>query len=458
MVISLSICYLHAVTTNRTFISPSLWQQKIARVANEEYALDVTFHVQKTNNKNALGKAIGFKDQNNLLFQFVPTKQNAHHDRYFLHYPTAFDYSLRLRPERHEYGVNFSMQKKLFDGKLILDVGAPLLFISHRLNPNFSATLLDPRFVGGENALKNYFFGEAITYPTLLVGNPLLQTFRQDKLQNLLMYRRRDSTQLADITSRLWFQCIDTDFSKGFLGLGVIAPMSPRSKSRYLFEPLSGTHGHGGMELLWQSRHTLFSRGIYEVGMRFNASLRWLFARDEKRTLGIKGRNYGHYILLGKRGGHSFIPAANILTKNFEIKQGLQFQSSAQVYIERGAWRLNFSHTLLRQERERGKLREKFKEDTYAIAHVRADSTFIFGNDPADFDTYDQDWLSRNDLDTSSLFSPSALLSRITTEMSREWTMFGGDFEMHIQAWSDLFCSRLLPSSIGVSVGINARI
>lgn len=157
-------------------------------------------------------------------------------------------------------------------------------------------------------------------------------------------------TRVADIDLRFGYEWLQYDPYHLESFVGIVIPTGNRPKAEHLFEPIVGNGGHVGLE--WGA---VYSMKIWEceereatLTMEHSAVNKYLFKREQKRSLDLKYKPWSRYIQLYKDvteaqaaadadDAFSFTPGINILTREVDVTPGYQFQlNSAFIFDWKG--------------------------------------------------------------------------------------------------------------------------
>ena len=146
----------------------------------------------------------------------------------------------------------------------------------------------------------------------------------------------------------------------------------------------------------------------------------YLLSNKQKRTLGLKGHNFGHYRLLGKNETPAWtplVPAANILTMNVGVYPGMQVALDLQGNYRFKKFCIGIGYGLFLNQDENVVIKDAWKEETYGIANPGFDTgldTFGEDNDHFDARLSDDTWIKKSDLDITSAATPSQLSHKLS--------------------------------------------
>lgn len=189
--------------------------------------------------------------------------------------------------------------------------------------------------------------------PEGIIAYPNLETaFQQETWEygKIEMGGSLKKTGVADIDLRFGYEWLQYDPYHLESFVGIVIPTGNRPKAEHLFEPIIGNGGHVGLE--WGA---VYSMKIWEceereamLTMEHSAVNKYLFKREQKRSLDLKYKPWSRYIQLYENleaaqaagttaDAFSFTPGINILTRDVDVTPGYQFQlNSAFIFDWRG--------------------------------------------------------------------------------------------------------------------------
>jgi len=275
----------------------------------------------------------------------------------------------------------------------------------------------------------------------------------QVPLTNAKLAQRKSTTGLGDIELGIRYDIVNKQILKMDMGLRGIIPCANKPTGKFLFEPLRGHEGHGAIGFDIQASRLIydnFSTTLQFVGM-FDAL--YFFSTDQKRTLGIKNRRLGQYVLLGQAGQTKLLPAANVLTMPLRIAGYTELSASCGLNGNHYGWFGSLNYQLKTREEECIKIKNCWNNTTYAVSSFSFDGD-QFGASPNDFDLYANDWITQQDLDFQAATTPGFLLHEIDLILGKVVDL-GSQTLLFSAGFSAEFSGRNFPAkSWGVEIGI----
>ena len=373
--LAVSASHVQATTyTNKTTLVPRShgvnlalentagWYDLIHRKADDKFGgnFQAAFFYADSTNKKELGKYFGVDSVNSFTFaipagaigantgtQFGIGDNNDLNTFAFIHdQANAVGAETKvatatLNPEQKAIGVYFNYHQdfcKILEG-LYLRINLPVVNVEN--NANLNIVGVTPAPAGNANATTlTQFFNGTLPNPAVLAANS------QVPLTNALLTNQKSSyTGVADIDIILGYDFLAKEEFHASINLGLSIPTGNKPDGKRVFQAIVGNGqyvGFGaGLDL-----GACFWGEEGEGGVRVHGALnyRYLFESREKRTLGIKGQQYGQYELLGTVNNPAaaapLIPAANVTTLNVNVTPGSQVD--AIIALGYGMWGLTF--------------------------------------------------------------------------------------------------------------------
>lgn len=344
-------------------------------------SLQVVGFYQENTNEEDLGKYFGFNSERTL---FVGRNGDAGVDidkRQLLHdsqasrnadpVSTNFTGSINLDMKHEAAGIRIDYYQGL-DGLikgLYFKVRAPIIWQENTSNLGLTGSLtatINADQDGTTNAvtrgINHYFSGNL----TQTAGS--IYSDEQSALTHAKIVGSDSNTSLADIDIVLGWNFWEEKKNHSGLNLGITIPTSNTPKGEYIFEAQTGNRGHWGLGAGFDTKISLWKNE--DQVLEFDAVLDWryLFEDTEKRTLGLKGKNWGQYFMIGTIGTAGVLPAANILTQNLDVRPGNQIDSRFGLAYRTSGFTADLGYGLYARESERVKIKDSFNESLYGYA------------------------------------------------------------------------------------------
>ncbi len=290
--------------------------------------------------------------------------------------------TIALDPEHSFYGVRFDYHQdldKILKG-LYLCASLPIVHVENdpELSVVSNGTLPAANLAAGadtslKNNLEKYFRGE---FENTQANN------LQAKLTNAKIVSS-DETGVADIDIALGYKFLNKEKYHAALAIAVTIPTGDEADGVTMFEALVGNGKHFGLGGDFCAGARVWGDMDHNIKVMLKMKYRYLFENSEKRTLGIKGRNFGQYFLLGKRdaaGAKQLIPAANVTTLNVDVTPGSQFDGVLAFAYNNGGFCFDLGYNMYFREDEDVELKDTFETGLYTIAARSADTANAFAN------------------------------------------------------------------------------
>lgn len=344
--------------------------------------LQVTGFFRRDQNKSDIGKYFGRNGRNNVQICFDPAPATCHQSSELVHNAGSIDDlklkgCVELNPYRKMRGVHFSYLQQLtkVSKNLFFNIHAPLVHVTNRVNTK----MCDQKKVkinGVEKGLVDYFAGRLVQ-----VDNPNKQEAL--KYAKIDVCKKHSRTDIADVEALLSYQFEKNDHYYLRPFAGVVIPTSNKPTGEYLFEPVTG-HGRqwgigGGVEAM----ATLYKDDDTSFDLTCAYHVKHFFSNTQKRTLGIRESDWSkivawsQYMLWGENGKQGVFPAANVLTRDVKVQQGLLFDCYINCNLYHNNWMFNLGYNYFSRAAEDVSVK-CWPNNTYARAYVTYDTTTPF--------------------------------------------------------------------------------
>lgn len=398
-------------STNKTFLMPrpqgvnlpiekTIFMELVNRKSHKKFGgnLGITTFYQRSESKNDVAAYFLVKNKSTIDFNASPNKgadsnktswTNDVDPTYINHRrdldqktattENALHNTLNLAPQQTVWALQFDYKQDLravLTG-LYAYVHMPIAYVQNKTDLTFKSD--NPQVA---TDMKNLFNG------TFHNTDPLKHDLGA-YLTNAKIGGQKTAIGFADIDLGLGYTFLNQERYNAAIAIAFTIPTGNKAKGEYLFEPIYGNGNHFalGADLCGQARLV----GSFEHNLKINVAgkYRYLFEHNEQRTLGIKGREFGQYFLLGKSSTlieQELIPAANVLTLPVDVTPGNQFDGIASLTYNRRGLTIDFGYNLYYRESEKINLRSIFPDNTYAIAARGFDTATAFTINTANVD------------------------------------------------------------------------
>lgn len=276
--------------------------------------------------------------------------------------------SLSLDPQQQAYGIRFDYVQdlsKILKG-LYLNVSLPVVHVENDLNVDVDAK---------DNAdlqkkLAHYLKGD---FENTEANNLTA------KLTHAKMGCEQSETGVADIDVALGYKFLNKENYHAALALAVTIPTSDEADGVHAFEAIVGNGKHFGLGGDLCAGARVWGDVDHNIKLYLTAKYRYLFENSEHRTLGIKDRAFGQYLLLGKEGQAGLIPAANVTTLDVDVTPGSQFDGILGLAYNNGGFTFDLGYNMYFREDEDVDLKNCFKDGVYAVAARNFDTATVGG-------------------------------------------------------------------------------
>ena len=226
-------------------------------------------------------------------------------------------------------------------------------------------------------------------------------------------------TGFADVECTLGYECGNGYYLRPFVG--AVIPTGNRPNGEYLFEPVLGSAGQWGVAAGFEGMTVAYETPDTIIDLVGSGQIKYFFNNRQKRTVGFKSsdwssrRSWGHYELFGEDGKAGVFPAANVLTRDVKVQQGVVFDSHLGCNFRHRRCMINLGYNYYSRARESVKVRH-WDDDSYALASTayRTDATFDIDSDPNPFTTDNLDGpITKEMIDTSVAESPALVSHKL---------------------------------------------
>ena len=174
----------------------------------------------------------------------------------------------------------------------------------------------------------------------------------QAKLDRARIRGDQNNTELGDLDILVgWDFYREADAHVG-VNVGLTFPTSSEGGATHVFDSQAGNGDHWGLGAGATATFTPWSDSDQELEVVFALNYRYLFESSERRTLGIKGHNWGQYMNIGTIGCVGIQPAANALTSNVDVTPGSEVDALIGLAYTWDDWTLDIGYNIYARESE----------------------------------------------------------------------------------------------------------
>ena len=394
-------------TTNKTFLMPrsqnanlameyttynELIQHKDGDFFGANFQV-VPFYMESSDSDD-IGKYFGINDRSNIRLgnaALITARAadfnygNMIHDNA----ATAGVGTVNYDPDLQAYGarIDYYQDLEMIVEGLYLKIALPIVHIENDMNIKTDVTTASNYF--DATNLSDYFKGS--------YSKPVGDADAQESLEYAKINGSQSETSVADIDFILGYKFFDNEDYYVGLNIGLTIPVGNDSDGTWAFEPIVGNGGHWAIGGGFDASTKLWEDGDQNIKLTAVANYRYLFEGTEKRTLGLilpdsSKISWGQYSLVGKlgevRNTTQLIPAANILTKDFDVEPGSQFDSAVYFTYNNGGLTIDLGYNFFWKESEDVHLKSAWTDSEYGIAYIDSNMsqafTFIVSTDHGD--------------------------------------------------------------------------
>lgn len=398
------------------------WHDLINKKAPDLFGghLQVAGFYQRSTNNCLLGQYFGIKEHSTVSLGRVniganPAAKVIEQDfdiLYMLHqFDNAIvnnDATVNLAPEQTVSGAYVTYYQNLdtlLKG-LYFNLVIPVVRVENDLNFEVSGLR--------SSDVRKFFVG---TYKDVTIFNA------QDPLKKALMNGCKSvEVGVADIDFMFGYAFWDKQYAHASLNLGITIPTGNQPRGEHVFEAVVGNGRHHGFGIggdLW-----VHVWGDLEHNLKWlmKVNYRYLFASKEIRTLGLRGRDWGQYHLLGSildGENNRGIPAANILTRRVEVTPGSQVDLITALtyncpsFCQKDSMSFDLGYNLYFREHEAVVMKDCIDAKTYGV--LARNYSFAIGKFTGASNQIDdgKTTLTNDDIDTCAAETPRQLTHKI---------------------------------------------
>lgn len=411
-----------AYMPNRFNFNNFFKQSKAPRILDAKLDIDA-FHFFSSRS-NQIGKYFGVNEKNEFLIQGKGSAETDNLDIASQFLMQQLDLNdthhanIKLLPEVQHAGVNFGIIFGLnrMSEKLALKINVPYQRVHKNMRMGFSSS---------DNAvmknIKNYLMGDYSL------------TNSQEALRYAKITDQQEKRGIPFVDVSLAYNLSNDSDLRNTIKASLIIPTNSDGTAEYLFEPVLGNAGHLGINLGLEGSKKIFDGKKGSLDLLWDCNYQYLFDATEKRTLGIKGANWGQYYLLGKNGViGALIPAANILTQDVKVLPGAQINSNIEALFGYHSSRISVGGTFVARRDEKVRLKTPFPAQTYAVADTNFEPN---PNPPVAFslaladvaDSYSTYGLNENNIDLTVAETPGSFLYKFYAQYAYDYAKINSE-------------------------------
>jgi len=393
----------------------------------------------KSTDEADLGRYFGADGKNVISFKnqdaagFVNMSYIVHDSRDVLSAnPSPGEYLAlaKLEPEQTTYGVMLSFCQdfeRTIKG-LSFKINMPVVQVENNMNIKITTEKESAHYK--ENILRDYFSGKLLQ-PAAGLGNSQI-ALTHAKIDD----QDHEASGIADVDVMIGYKVFDKKKFMLCINAGVVIPTGNSPDGEWLFEPIYGNAGHwavgGGAKFcgkLWEC-----NKNEQSVKTTLCANYRYLLKEKEKRTLGIKLKNFeagppadptfdvyiegfSQYYTIAQAGDTYSTPAANVLTRDLYVEPKSQVDAIAALTYNYKNFTFDLGYNLFWKDQESVTVKH-WEETKYGIPAKDWDGSAALDGDAAD------NWaankkidegaaINKADLDINAARTPSYLTHKI---------------------------------------------
>lgn len=450
-----------SATTEKTFLSApartdlyfhirDLWEQNIELKRRDHIGgrVLVTTSYRQSYDDGELGRYFGVNDNSSIVIgkridnAGVLIDPNVDIDKRRVIFDQAIpeaNATINLKPQRSVFDFIISYEQSLdrWCNGLSARIIIPFEWVTHTLNH----VVCSNNVAVGEELAK-FFAG-------------IFEQDLQQPLTKAKFSQKQSTSGISDIELAARYNLVNKQTLKLDIGLEGIIPTSNKPSGEFLFEPVRGHAGHGGIGVNMHASHLLYDDFYTTVQLMAMVQARYFFSTTHKRTVSLKDWRFGHYILLGQAGETKLLPAANVLTMPLDVNGYTEICTSFGLHGNHHGWFGSLAYQIKTREEEKLRLNCAWNNARYAVTSFSFDGS-PFGSAPTDFDRFANDWITTRDLDVQAAATPGFLLHDMSLMLGKVFDFDARTVVFYVGASSE-FSDRNFPAkSWMLSMGLGA--
>jgi len=368
-----------------------------------------TYIYRHSDNRRKIGKYFGRNGWNEIKIGSGQTDFQAS-NLVFTDDPDSISLAgtIEILPSQKIKGVHLSYIKRLIQisKKLFINVAMPVVRVTNYLN----ARVLNEK----QQTIEGTQFGPFCYFTGHLqqkTGN-----FKQEPLCAARMScgKKRSKSGVADIDCCLGYQFGLEDTYYLCPRLSMVIPTGNRPCGCYLFEPVLGHGKQWGIGFGVEAMTVLHKNEETKLDLTCSYEIKHFFSNTQKRTVGFRSddwssvKAWSQYELLGEQGKYGVFPAANVLTRDVRVHQGLLFDCYVNLNFQHRGCFLSVGYNYFSRAEEDVRVR-CWPEDRYALVnpnHYTSNTRFTIVSDPTPADDNLEGPIQRAMLDGSVAATP----------------------------------------------------
>ncbi|MCK4517729.1 hypothetical protein KAT92_03065, partial [Candidatus Babeliales bacterium] len=382
--------------TNKSFFAPrphnpnlameqTTWHKQTALIDDDKFCgtIQATGFYDNSQNEKDLGQFFGVTNtrNSNSIDDFIdvasflaygaggnPAKvhlitEDLFHNHNYTTQKSKLADKIMLRPDHESYGLRLDYHQKLdnFIKGLFFKVTMPIVHAKTSLGYSSTAATPNKQLLAKGGTLS----GASKSLTDFLTGN-VANTDAHDKqgaLTKMKWHNSNSETGIADIDVTLGYNFLYKNDRHANVNIGLTIPTGNDPDGNFLWEAVVGNGGHWALGAGVDAGFQIWKDEDKSLDILFAANYRYLFESDEKRcpdftpttTSGNTHKMFSRYILGGKlnqAGGTALVPLANLITRDFDVTPGSQFDGMIDLAFNWGNWTFDLGYNLFAKEQE----------------------------------------------------------------------------------------------------------
>ena len=342
--------------------------------------MQVTPFYRVSTNGTEIGKYFGWSNNNTISID--PALTGKHFSSFeLIHNPNDLSSlylrgTIELSPKQKIYGIHINYLQEIFKN-FYFNAIIPVVHVSNSMKPKVN-DILKATIDGNRKGILHYFSGEISQE-----DNPS----KQEALHYAKISGYRSKTGIADLELLLSYKFTRDENYYLRPMVSVVLPTGNRTNGEYLFEPVLGNGKQWGVGCGIDAMFTLYDKNYTKIDLTCAYNIKHFVSNTQKRTIGFRsdGLNkvyaWSQYRMLGEDGIAGVFPAANVLTRDVKVRQGILFDCDINFNVYHNNWLFNLGYNYFSRSDESVSVKS-WDDDKYARAawDYKTTSPFLISN------------------------------------------------------------------------------
>lgn len=381
---------------------------------------------------------------NSMKFELLATDPNADVDPQHFGLASTYIGKFSIRPQRYSCGARIDYYQNLdrwLDG-LFFSASVPVVHTGHSTQFKEEVTTAGSSPSNIEGAWKG---------GTLPSGN-WAENFRYHKIRT----NDDEETTVAEVDVKLGIRFINNEDYRLGIHANLLIPTGNEPNGEYLWEAVVGNGQHVGFGCGLDSWFSLWEHEYKKRSVHVTSHHRfiYLFESTQKRTLELKGKDWGRFIRMRKQDSTDTtkvlagaIPGVNVLTHEVEVEPGVQYDATFEIHAHLDQCSISIGYNGWFRQQEDLNLKHSFTRD--GVYGLSSENGTLNANELATlavssnttikkFEPANGTWLTESDIEVSGHVAAQAhkFFGTVSHEFDWEypvWVLAGGSYQLPIK-------------------------